>query len=50
MGTAIIKRKAAGWLAGWLNTHEETALKKIERCNRTAELHLGKLLCKIRAK
>jgi hypothetical protein len=31
--------------------HEERALKKIERYNRTAELqHLGKLLCQIRGK
>jgi len=45
MGRAIIKPYVAG---GWLALHEETALKKIERYNRTAELqHLGKLLSKI---
>jgi len=48
MGRAIIKPYVAG---GWLALHEETALKKIERYNRTAELqHLGKLLSKIRGK
>jgi hypothetical protein len=51
MGRAIIKLNVAGWLVGWLAMHEQTALKKIERYNRTAELqHLGKLLRKIRGK